>query len=79
MKISLYYFSGTGNTAWMVQRLTERLTDSGNEVTTASCEDVSASAVDPAGCDVMGIAFPVRASFAPAVFHNFLEEMPPGN
>ncbi len=78
MKINLYYFSGTGNTAWMAQRLTECLTDLGDEVTTLSCEDVLAAAVDPAACDVMGIAFPVHGSFAPSVFRDFLDDMPPG-
>ncbi len=77
MKISLYYFSGTGNTAWMVQRLAERLTELGDDIVAASCEDVSAATVDPATCDVMGIAFPVHASFAPAVFRDFLRDLPP--
>ena len=78
MKISLYYFSGTGNTAWMAQRLAERLADLGDEATALSCEGVSASTVDVAACDMMGIAFPVYASFAPAVFRDFLTELPPG-
>ena len=78
MKISLYYFSGTGNTAWMAQRLAERLADLGDEVTALSCEEISASAVDLAACDVMGIAFPVHASFAPPVFRDFLTALPPG-
>lgn len=78
MKINVYYFSGTGNTAWVVHRLAERLTDLGDKVTAVSCEDVSASAIDPAACDVMGVAFPVHASFAPAAFRDFLDVMPPG-
>jgi ferredoxin/flavodoxin len=78
MKISLYYFSGTGNTAWMAQRLAEHLTGLGDQVTAASCEDVPASSVDPAACDVIGIAFPVHGSFAPAVFRDFLDGLPPG-
>ncbi len=78
MKVNIYYFSGTGNTAWVVSRLVERLVELGDEVTALSCEDVSASTIDPAACDVMGIAFPVHASFAPAVFRDFLDEMPPG-
>ena len=78
MKIGLYYFSGTGNTAWVVRRLAERLTDLGDEVTAVSCEDVSASAVDPAESNVMGIAFPVHSSFAPPLFRDFLDELPLG-
>ena len=78
-KIDIYYFSGTGNTAWAVHRLAERLTGLGDEVTIASCEQVAASEVDPASCDVMGIAFPVHASFAPPIFRDFLRDLPPDN
>lgn len=78
MKINMYYFSGTGNTAWMVHRLAERLTELGDEVRVASCKQTRATAVDPADCDVMGIAFPVHASFAPSIFRDFLRDLPPG-
>lgn len=76
MKIEFYYFSGTGNTAWVVDRLDERLTDLGDEVTVASCEQVAASDVDPAASDVMGLAFPVYASFAPALVRDFIAALP---
>jgi len=76
VKIHIYYFSGTGNTAWVVRRLAERLAELGDEVTFASCEDVSALVVDPAACDMMGIAFPCRSSFAPPVFRDFLRGLP---
>lgn len=62
----------------MVHRLAERLTDLGDEVTVASCEQVAASEVDTAACDVMGIAFPVHSSFVPPLFRDFLDELPPG-
>ncbi|MCP4539638.1 MAG: 4Fe-4S dicluster domain-containing protein [Chloroflexi bacterium] len=78
MKVNIYYFSGTGNTAWMAHRLAERLTELSNDVVAMSCEDISASTVDPTSCDVMGIAFPVYSSFAPIVVRDFLEEIPPG-
>jgi ferredoxin/flavodoxin len=76
MKIDFYYFSGTGNTAWVVRRLAERLTELGDEVVTASCERVAGSDVAPAACDVMGIAFPVHASFAPSLVRDFIAELP---
>ena len=78
MKVDVYYFSGTGNTAWVVQRLAERLTDLGDEVTAWSCEELAGSSVDPAACDVMGIAFPIHASLVPAAFREFLDPLPPG-
>jgi Pyruvate/2-oxoacid:ferredoxin oxidoreductase delta subunit/flavodoxin len=78
MRIDIFYFSGTGNTAWVVRRLAERLTALGDEVTAMSCEKVSPSDVDPAACDVLGFAFPVFASFAPPVVRSFLRSLPPG-
>jgi len=78
MKISTYYFSGTGNTAWVVRRLAERLTDLGNEVTATSCEQTAASAVDLTACDVIGIAFPIHSSLVPPIFRDFLRGLPPG-
>lgn len=78
MRIDLYYFSGTGNTAWMVGRLAERLRDLGDEVEAASCEEVGGSDVDLEACDVLGAAFPVHASYAPKVFRAFMDELPRG-
>jgi ferredoxin len=78
VRIDLYYFSGTGNTAWMVGRLTDRLRDLGDEVKATSCEEVEAAGVDPGAADVVGMAFPVHASFAPRVFRAFMKELPAG-
>ena len=78
MKINIYYFSGTGNTAWVVQRLAKLLTALGDEVTAASCEQIAASGVDLAACDVMGIAFPIHSSFVPPIFYDFLQGLSPG-
>jgi flavodoxin len=47
MKIDIYYFSGTGNTAWVVRHLAEHLTEMGDEVVVASCENLSIADVDP--------------------------------
>jgi len=78
MNVSIYYFSGTGNTAWVVSRLAKQLAALGDSVDVASCEGIAAQEVDPAACDVMGIAFPVHASFAPRVFRRFLRGLPEG-
>ena len=77
MKIDVYYFSGTGNTAWVVRRLAEHLTELGDAVVVTSCENLAAVDVDPTACDVMGIAFPVHASFAPSLVRDFVAELPP--
>lgn len=77
MRLQIYTFSGTGNTAWVVDRLAERLTVLGDEVAASSIEHVAAAAVDPAACDALGIAFPVHASFPPAPMQAFIAELPP--
>jgi ferredoxin/flavodoxin len=77
MKIDIYCFSGTGNTAWVVKRLAERLIEMGDEVVAASCENLAAADVEPTACDVVGIAFPVHASFAPSLVRDFVAELPP--
>lgn len=79
MNVSIAYFSGTGNTAWVVQRLAERLYSLGNDVTTHSCEDVPAAQIDPTACDAFGIAFPVHSSFAAPVFRDYLAQLPSAN
>jgi ferredoxin/flavodoxin len=79
MRIEIHSFSGTGNTAWVANRLAERLAELGDEVTVASCEQEAASGVDPAACDVVGIAFPVHASWAPRPMRDFLAGLPPAD
>ena len=76
--IDIYYYSGTGNTAWVVRRLVERLSELGDRVTATSCEDISPSDVDLAACDVIGVALPISASFAPRIFRDFVRAWPPG-
>jgi ferredoxin/flavodoxin len=74
--ITIFYFSGTGNTAWAVNTLSEKLKDLGFDVTLLSCE----KDVDPAAaiqnCDIAGFAFPIHASFAPRNVQDFLEQVP---
>jgi len=76
MKIDIYYFSGTGNTAWVVRHLAEHLTEMGDEVVVASCENLSIADVDPTACEVMGVAFPVYGSLAPPIFRDFMARLP---
>ncbi len=78
MRIVIYFFSGTGNTAWVVRRLAEQLRALGDEVEAHSCEKVQAADLDPAAWDMLGVAFPVHASFAPQLVRDFLRDLPPG-
>ena len=79
MQIHLSYFSGTGNTAWVVRRLAARLQELGDEVTPVSCEAFAAADVDPGAYDAIGIAFPIYASFVPRVYREFLLALPPAD
>ncbi len=76
MKLGIVYFSGTGNTAWVTQRLVEQLRVRGDVVTAFSCEETPAAQLDVAAWDGLGIAFPVHSSFAPSVFRDYLEQLP---
>lgn len=76
IKICIFYFSGTGNTAWAVNKLASKLNGSHYEVKTISCECEHDIRVEVELCDVVGLAFPIHSSFAPLVFQDFLEKLP---
>lgn len=72
-KIQIYYFSGTGNTAFVVNKITERLKALGNDVDAKSCEENTRLNKE---FDILGIAFPIHSSFAPKIFSDFLDKLP---
>lgn len=76
MKINIYYFSGTGNTAWVVKCLSDKLKNLGNEVSYLSCEEVKSSTIDLDRIDMVGIVFPIHSSFPPRIFQEFLLSLP---
>lgn len=78
MRILLYYFSGTGNTAWVTQRVSEAVARFGHAVTLASCETTAAGDLHRAEFEMLGLAFPVHSSYAPRPFRAALQELPPG-
>jgi ferredoxin/flavodoxin len=77
MKINIYYFSGTGNTAWVVRRLAERLTELGDVAQGFSCEEIDPRDDTLVSCDLLGIAFPVHGSWAPKNLRESLAKLPP--
>ncbi len=76
MEITLYYFSGTGNTAWMVQQLEAALIARGDELTAVSCECIDVDSTPPVTGDMLGLAFPTASSYAPPVFQDFMDRLP---
>ena len=75
MRITLVYFSGTGNTAWVVQCLTATLTLLGADVVAHSCETLTVP-VDLKACDMLGLAFPTASSYPPTPFRAWLATLP---
>lgn len=75
-KIKIFYFSGTGNTYYIVEQLSKHLTSLGNTVALSSCESCD---VDIDEFDMIGIAFPIHTSCAPVVFEELLKELPSTN
>lgn len=74
--ITIFYFSGTGNTAWAVNTLSEKLINRGFNVTQISIEEDFDPAATIQNCDIAGFAFPIHASFAPANVRTFLDTVP---
>ena len=79
MKINICYFSGTGNTQWVVRQLVWHLSDLGHVAQAFSCEEIAPQDEHLLDGDMLGVAFPVHGSWAPRNFRTFLDELPPAN
>ncbi len=71
-KIKIFYFSGTGNTYYIINRLAKQLISYGNIVDIVSCES---NDTDVSEYDMVGIAFPIHTSKAPVTMERFLENI----
>jgi len=74
----IFYFSGTGNTWWVSEQLTEALGSLGIQARAHSIEQVSMeeTAALIAGADAAGFGFPIYGSDAPRNFLDFLQALP---
>jgi len=79
LKIAIFYFSGTGNTAWAVNQLAEKLLKLDYEVKLLSCEEDFDISLEIDKCDIVGIAFPIHSSFAPKIMQDCLNKFPVDN
>ncbi len=75
-KIKIIYFSGTGNTSYVVRHIAKELVKFGNKVEIVSCENTTTISDD---FDVLGIAFPIYTSKAPIIFEGLLDNLPKVN
>ncbi len=78
-KISIFYFSGTGNTKWVAEKTSEKLNLKGFSVETHSIEKINAEEIIPDDFEQIGIMFPVYSSTAPPPMVEFLKKLPKAN
>jgi len=81
MKVKIFYFSATGNTAVAAQGIATNLQKQGHEVALEEIEKCLASgtAVNLAGYDLLGIGHPVYGLGAPRIMREFIAELPAGH
>jgi len=76
--IPIFYFSGTGNTWWVGNRIAEALNDCGCLAEPYSIEQVTSeeikSLIDSAA--VVGLGYPIYGSDAPEIIKDFIENLP---
>jgi ferredoxin len=78
MRIALRHFSGTGNTAWVAERLAAHLVGLGDEVDVGACGGLDEPPARLGSCEALGLLFPVHGSFAPRPFRDFVDRLPAG-
>ncbi|MFW9922159.1 MAG: EFR1 family ferrodoxin [Candidatus Thorarchaeota archaeon] len=81
IKISIFYFSGTGNTWWVTTKLVERLQKEGYKVEGNSIESVIVIQKEKieqilTASDIIGFGYPIYGSDIPENFHKFLKTLP---
>ncbi|MDO9546841.1 MAG: EFR1 family ferrodoxin [Pelolinea sp.] len=76
--ISIFYFSGTGNTWWVSERLSEELNKLGFRASAYSIEQVTdkETAALIQKSSIIGLGFPIYGSDAPRIFHDFISRLP---
>ncbi len=76
--VSIFYFSGTGNTWWASERIAEELTKHGFRANAYSIEQVNekeaADLIE--NSTIIGLGFPIYGGDTPRIFHNFIRALP---
>jgi len=80
MQILAFYFSGTGNTWWVTERLAERIRGAGSDIEWIRMEKFSDSLWPEVEekwrkADMIGVAYPIYASTAPKIVKQFLAQL----
>ena len=76
--VSIFYFSGTGNTWWASERIAEELTKHGFRANAYSIEQVTGKETFALieKSSIIGLGFPIYGSDAPRIFHDFIHALP---
>ncbi len=76
MRVSVFYFSGTGNTEWAVNQLYECLINEGNECRVYNIENEIIGLNETIkNSDIVGFAFPIYGANMPNIMFRFLQEL----
>lgn len=78
MRIVIFYFSGTGNTKWVADRMARALSAHGENAESISIEAVSKNDI-PAlieAADLIGLAYPIYGSDVPEPMQSFIAALP---
>jgi len=76
MKIDIYVFSGTGNTAHVATLLCQSFREKGNECESIPLEEVTLGKRELREADLIGIGYPVHAFDAPQIVYDFVKLLP---
>ena len=78
-KICLCFFSGTGMTKYVVDRVVKEFEQQGASVDCFEIENIDASNVAISEYDLFGIAYPIHSLNAPQLVINFAKRLPNSN
>ena len=81
MKITIFYFSGTGNTWWCAREMQEKFTAENNDCSIISIEQTTPETVSTAtrNSDIIGIGYPIYGSDLPQPMKDFIDYAFPDN
>ncbi|MBN1330540.1 MAG: EFR1 family ferrodoxin [Candidatus Heimdallarchaeota archaeon] len=84
IKITLFFFSGTGNTWWVTNKIVEKLKN--QEISTSMYSIESKNVTTPnfvneimQASDIIGFGYPIYGSDIPEIFIEFLNHLPRSN
>jgi len=81
LKITIFYFSGTGNTWWCAQEIQKQFNAENNDCSAISIEQAATEMVKTAcrDSDIIGIGYPIYGSDLPQPMKDFIDVTLPEN